>query len=118
MLARELNVPVMVVSQLSRATECGQSRKPQLSDLRDSGSIEQDADVVIFIYRDDYYFTPGRLGDQNIPMSHIPQVLAILLSPSTATARQAKSKLKFVHTLTKFENLPIEAPGKLETSLI
>lgn len=62
-LGKEINCPVVVSSQLSRAVEQRQDKRPQLSDLRDSGTIEEDADIVIFIYRDDYY-NPGEESER------------------------------------------------------
>ncbi|MFR1479872.1 MAG: DnaB-like helicase C-terminal domain-containing protein [Hydrogeniiclostridium mannosilyticum] len=58
-MAKELNIPVLTLSQLARDSEKRTSHRPVLSDLRDSGSIEQDADIVLFLYREDYYANEG-----------------------------------------------------------
>jgi replicative DNA helicase len=100
-LAKELNVPILVLSQLSRATESRSDHRPQLSDLRESGALEQDADVVIFIYREDAY------ADKNAPPSEQTGVAELIIGKQR-NGPTGVVKLAFIREFTRFENL---APG-------
>ena len=93
-LARELNIPVVAMSQLSRAVEQRPSHIPMLSDLRESGSIEQDADVVMFIYREDYY-------DEDTPKKN----LADILVAKHRNGPTGKIQLRFFSQQTRFVDL-------------
>ena len=93
-LARELNVPVIAVSQLSRAPERRESFRPRLSDLRESGAIEQDADVVLMLFREDYY----NPSDENKGIAEV--IVAKQRNGPTGTV-----KLAFIKEYTRFETL-------------
>ncbi len=96
-LARELDVPVVVISQLNRAAEGREGHKPRMSDLRESGSIEQDADVVMLLHREDYYHR----GDMEYQENHEAEVIiAKQRNGPTGTV-----KLAFLEKFTRFENL-------------
>lgn len=112
-LARELNVPVMAVSQLSRAVEWRASHEPQLSDLRESGSIEQDADIVLFIYRDEYYFKNEEEWVVQHPDKEYPRGEADVIIAKHRNGPTGRIKLRFRHSLAKFENISSGEPSLL-----
>ncbi len=111
-LARELNVPVIAVSQLSRASEWRASHRPILSDLRDSGSIEQDADVVIFIYRDEYYYNREQWESQ-FPDKDYPQGIADIIIAKHRNGPTDEIKLLFVPKSAKFTDISSQEPSLL-----
>jgi len=111
-LARELNVPVLAVSQLSRAVEWRASHRPQLSDLRESGSIEQDSDVVMFIYRDDYYYNREEWERQN-PDKDYPEGIADIIIAKHRNGPTGEIKLHFVPRLAKFTDIFNQEPSLL-----
>ena len=92
-LAMELNIPIIALSQLSRSAEKGETRRPMLSDLRESGAIEQDADMVLFIYRDDYY---NKETDN-------PNTAEIIIAKNRGGQLSAV-QLLWMGSFTKFEN--------------
>ena len=93
-LAKELNIPIIALSQLSRASEARTDHRPMLSDLRDSGAIEQDADIVIFLHREDYY-------DENTEKKNIAEII-IAKNRNGATGTV---ELAWMGQYTKFANL-------------
>jgi len=108
-LAREMDAPVLAISQLSRAVEWRASHKPQLSDLRESGSIEQDADVVIFIYRDDMYFTEDEWKkNHDIEVEPYPRGIADIIIAKHRNGPTGDVKLRFLPRTAKFEDLETE----------
>ena len=103
-MARDLNTPVLAISQLSRAVEQRTSHRPQLSDLRDSGSIEQDADVVAFIYRDDVYYTEEEWERQH-PTESYPKNIAEIIVAKHRNGPLGSLSLFFRDQYSRFENL-------------
>jgi len=111
-LARELNVPVVAVSQLTRAVEWRASHRPQLSDLRESGSIEQDADVVVFINRDELYFRNKEEWDRAHEGENYPPPAEIIIAKHR-NGPTGEIQLRFRHDLAKFDNIGKEEPSLL-----
>jgi len=105
-IARELNVPVLAVSQLSRAPQFRASHRPLLSDLRESGSIEQDADQVLFIYRDDYYYTREEWENQ-FPEKEYPQGIANIIIAKHRNGPTGEIDLRFLPKMAKFEDINV-----------
>jgi replicative DNA helicase len=117
-LAKELNVPVVALSQLSRAVEQREDKRPQLSDLRESGSIEQDADIVLFVYREEYYVQsrepkrPIEGDDSKVHDAHqewardMERVygMAELIVAKQRHGATGKVRLKFESKITRFSD--------------
>jgi replicative DNA helicase len=110
-LARDLNIPVIAVSQMSRAVEVRPSHRPQLSDLRESGSIEQDADVVLFIYREDLYVTEEEWERRN-PGTPYPRNIAEVIVAKHRHGPIGSVHLYFNDRYARFEEIrPLSPEG-------
>ena len=101
-LAKELNVPIIALSQLSRAVESRNDKRPMLSDLRESGSIEQDADIVMFIYREDYYKNANE--DEEAAEKAANKGTATIIIAKHRNGPVGDVNLLFQGSITKFKN--------------
>lgn len=111
-LAKELNLPVLALSQLSRAVEQREDKRPQLSDLRESGSIEQDADMVWFVFREDYYVSARQPRDMESEdhrkwAEEMEKVhgLAELIVAKQRHGATGRVRMKFDARITRFSDL-------------
>lgn len=105
-LAKELKVPVIALSQLSRGVEQRQDKRPVLSDIRESGSIEQDADIVAFLYRDDYY----ERGEQEKMVAFQNNAVEVIIEKNRSGAR-GTVELMFQKEYNKFASISKREDG-------
>lgn len=103
-IAKELKVPVIALSQLSRGVEQRQDKRPVLSDIRESGSIEQDADIVAFLYRDDYYQRDTDDPDEMPVDSSRENIIEVIIEKNRSGAR-GTVELMFIKEYNKFSSL-------------
>jgi len=114
-LARELDVPIIALAQLSRAIENRHPRIPMLSDLRDSGSIEQDADIVIFLSREELYVTPEQWAQQHpdLPESAYPRGVAQVIVAKNRHGPIGTIELRFRAPFARFEDWVLKTDDDL-----